>query len=426
MPLHVGRAVADDGIAHGVSFIEGVAGEVQNLVIDAVGNLLRHTVGNRTGNVTLRIAVDKGNTLGINDGVLLLAHGAADHIRLAQGETRQLTEDLNDLLLIDNAAIGDLENGAEQLVLVGDFFWVLGALDEAGDGVHGAGAIEGNDSGDVFNAAGPDAGADGGHAGTFQLEDAHGPALGQHFEGGRIVLRHILHTEGRIFLAYEAGGILQNGEVAQAEKVHLQQAQLLQRGHLVLADGDPVVGGEGDIFADRLFRDDDAGSVGGGVTGHALQGTGDVQQAADGLVPVIELPKGFGEGESLVDGHVQSGRDLFGNPVGVGITDIQHTAHVADGHAGSHGAEGDNLGNVVIPVEAMDIVNNLTATVDTEVNVDIRHGDTLGVQKPLEKEAVFDGVNVGDLQAVGHNAARCAASPGADGDAAAFGIADEV
>ena len=358
--------------------------------------------------------------------MLLLAHGAADHIRLAEGEARQLAEDLNDLLLIDNAAVGDLENGAEQLVLVGDFFRVLGALDEAGDGVHGAGAVESNDSSDVFNAAGPDAGADGGHAGTFQLEDAHGPALGEHLEGGRVVLRHILHTEGGILLAHEAGGILQNGEVAQAEKVHLQQAQLLQRGHLVLADGNPVVGGEGDIFTDRLFRDDDAGSVGGGVAGHALQGTGDIQQAADGFVPVIELTQGFGKGEGLVNGHVQSGWDLLGNPVGVGIADIQHTADVADGHAGSHGAEGDNLGNVVIPIEAMDIVDNFTTAVDAEVNVDIRHGDTLGIQEPLEKEAVFDRVNIGDFQAVGHNAARCAASTGPDGNAAAFGIADEI
>ena len=426
MPLHVGGAVADDGIAHGVGLVEGVAGEVKDLVIDAVGNLLRHAVGHSPGNGAGGIPVDEGDPLGIDDGVLFLAHGAADHVRLAEGEARQLAEDLDDLLLVDDAPVGDLEDRAEQFMLVGDFFRVLGALDKAGDGVHRAGAVEGDDSRDILNAAGPDAGADGCHPRAFQLEDPHRLPLGQHFKGGRVVLWNLLHPEGRLCPAHQAGGILENREVAKAEKVHLQEAQLLQRRHLVLADGDAVIGGEGHILHHRLLGDDHTGGMRGGVAGQALEGAGDVDQLSDRLIPLVELLQGAGELEGLVDGHVQGGGDLLGNPVGVGIADVEHAAHIADGHAGGHGAEGDNLGDVVIAVKAVDIVNHLAAAVDAEVDVDIRHGDAFGIEEALEEEAVFDRIHVRDLQAVGHHAARRAAAAGTDGDAAAFGEADKV
>ncbi len=81
---------------------------------------------------------------------------------------------------------------------------------------------------------------------------------------------------------------------------------------------------------------------------------------------------------------------------------------------------------MVVAVEAVDVVDHLAAAVDAEVHVDIGHADALRVQEALEKEAVFDRVDVGDVQAVADDAARGAAAPGSDGDALSLGIADEV
>ena len=81
---------------------------------------------------------------------------------------------------------------------------------------------------------------------------------------------------------------------------------------------------------------------------------------------------------------------------------------------------------MVIAVETADIVDDLAAAVDAEVHVDIRHGHALRVQKALKEEAVFYRVDIGYMQAVGHDAARGAAAPGADGDAVSLGVADEV
>ena len=81
---------------------------------------------------------------------------------------------------------------------------------------------------------------------------------------------------------------------------------------------------------------------------------------------------------------------------------------------------------MVRAVFTADIVDDLLTAADTEVDIDIRHGDPLRIQESLEIETVFHGFHVGDVQAVGHYAPCSGATPGSHGDAAALGIADEV
>ena len=279
MTLHVGGAVGHDGVADGVGLVEGVAGKVQYLVVDAVGHFLADPICQGPGDVPLRVAMDEGHSLCVDDLVLFLAHGPAYHVRLTQGEARQTAEYLYDLLLVDYAAVGDGEYGPEQLVLVAYFLRVGGALQKTGYAVHGAGAVEGDDSGDILNALGLEGDADPGHAGALQLEHAAGVTGGEHLEGLFVLLAHFLYAEVRGVAAHQLHRILQHRQVPQAQEVHLQKPQLLQGGHGVLADHGLVVGGQGHIFVYRLFGDDHAGGVGGGVAGHALQGLGHVDEA---------------------------------------------------------------------------------------------------------------------------------------------------
>ncbi|MPM71495.1 hypothetical protein SDC9_118460 [bioreactor metagenome] len=75
---------------------------------------------------------------------------------------------------------------------------------------------------------------------------------------------------------------------------------------------------------------------------------------------------------------------------------------------------------------AVDIVYDLSPALVAEVDVDIRHGDALGVEEALEIKAVFHGVHVGDLQTVGHHGAGRRAAPRPHRDALALGVANEV
>src|SRR5699024_1286829 len=101
-------------------------------------------------------------------------------------------------------------------------------------------------------------------------------------------------------------------------------------------------------------------------------------------------------------------------------------ARIAHRLARGHGAEGDYLRDVVVAVLAVDIVYDLAAAAHAEVYVYVGHAHALRIQEALKVEAVFDGVDVGDVQAVADHTARRAAAAGTDGDAAGLGVADEV
>ena len=54
-------------------------------------------------------------------------------------------------------------------------------------------------------------------------------------------------------------------------------------------------------------------------------------------------------------------------------------AYVSYHRTGLHGSEGDNLGHVIGAVFVDQVLDNLATAFDTEIQVDIRHGYTVGV-----------------------------------------------
>ena len=54
------------------------------------------------------------------------------------------------------------------------------------------------------------------------------------------------------------------------------------------------------------------------------------------------------------------------------------------------------MGYTLVAVLLRDPVEHICTPVIVEVHVDIRHGDTVGVEEALEEEVIADGVDVGD------------------------------
>ena len=305
---------------------------------------------------------------------------------------------------------------------------VIFALDEAGDGVHGPGAVQGDDGGDVLDAPGLESGAHPGDPRALQLEHAGGLAGGEHVEDLGVVLGNVLHPEARLPPAHQPGRVLQHRQVPEAQEIHLQQPQLFQGGHGVLADHALVVFCQGHIFIEGFFRDHHACGVGGGVAGNPLQGPGRVDEGVEPGVVVVKLLQGLAQAQRLVQADILSRGHghLLGHGVRFPITHVHGPAHVPDGVPGGHGAEGDDLGHMVGAVFLVYIINNLSPAVHAEIDVDIRHAHPLGVQEALKVKAVFHRVHVGDPQAVAHQGTRGAAPAGANGDALALGVGDEI
>ena len=162
------------------------------------------------------------------------------------------------------------------------------------------------------------------------------------------------------------------------------------------------------------------------MPGHSLQGPGGVDELVDSGVSLVQVRQLFGQLQSVLQGDMGPGRHQLGYGVRLGIRHVQHPAHIPDSGPGRHGAEGDDLGHMVVAVLAPDIVHHLAPAGVAEVHVDIRHGHPLRVQEPLEIEAVLHGVDVRDTQAVGHHAAGGGAAARPHGDSCTLGIVHEI
>ena len=108
------------------------------------------------------------------------------------------------------------------------------------------------------------------------------------------------------------------------------------------------------------------------------------------------------------------------------VRDVHHAGHVADDRARFHGAERNDLGDVLAAVLVRDVLDDFAAPSLAEIDVDIRQRHPLRIQEALENQVVLDGVDVGDPQAVRDEAAggRTAARP--DRDALLARVPDEV
>ena len=102
-----------------MALVECVGSKTRHLVVDLVGHLLGDAVGHAAGALMARLgaAVDEVFPLGLHHVVFLLAHGPADVVGLAEREARQLPEDLHHLLLVDDAAVGDVQDMGQLGVL---------------------------------------------------------------------------------------------------------------------------------------------------------------------------------------------------------------------------------------------------------------------------------------------------------------------
>ena len=159
---------------------------------------------------------------------------------------------------------------------------------------------------------------------------------------------------------------------------------------------------------------------------HSLHLEGRVDQFLDlrvGVVHPLQLGRDF---QCALQRHLQFHRDLLCDHIHILVGHPHHTAHVTDGVAGGHGAKGDDLRHMVSTVFPVDVVDDFLTALIAEVHVKVGHTDTFGVQETLEDEVVADGVDVGDADAVGRNAACTRTTARPHRDALALGVVDII
>ena len=304
------------------------------------------------------------------------------------------------------------------------------AGDEVGDQLHGAGAVERHDGDHVLEPLGPEPPERVPHAGRLELEHPERLGVGQELVGPGVVEGDRVQVDPLASgLRDQLRRVGEHGEGAEAEEVHLQQAELLDRPHRVARDqlGPLGVLVERDVAVEGLVGDDHRGGVDGGVARAALERLGDLPQ-------VLHLPPGVHRlrelralGERVVEGDVEREvGDELRDPVHLVVGQAEDAPDVPDGGLGAERAKGDDMGDPVAPVLLGHVADHLVAPVVGEVHVHVGHRDSLRVQEALEEEAVADRVDVRDAEAVRGERARRRPPAGADRDPPRPRVGDEV
>ena len=218
-------------------------------------------------------------------------------------------------------------------------------------------------------------------------------------------------------------------EVAQAQEVHLQQAQRLARRVVELRDDRAVLRAlhDRDDVGERVGAHDNRTRVHAPLTRQALQ----AERVLDDLVRVgvllVELTELRGLRvalillvEDAVDRDILA-HDRRGQRLGELLPDLEvlaeDTGGVLQGLLGLNRAVGDDLADTVLAVLALDVGNDLVAPAFIEVDVEVGHRDSFGVEESLEDQTVIEGVQLGDFHGVSHHRARTRATARSHADA---------
>ena len=420
--LEIGRLIGHPRIAGSMRLVEGVGGELLPVGPYLLKNL-------RIVSVFLA-TLDEFRLHGVDDVLLLLTHRLTQGIALATGEVGQLSAQEHHLLLIDGDAVGVLEVFLHAVDGVGDGLQAVFTLDEVGDVVHGARTIEGIHGDEILEDGGVQLTQILLHACRLELEGADGLALLIELEGLGVVdgdgVEVYVDATG---LLDDSTGLLHLREGLQAEEVHLDESCRLDDMAVVLGTVGlgvlevGVVGSRhGHPVANRVAADDEATGMDARATHGALEHLGILDGVGQSRIGAgLGLAQLGGTLDGVGQIHLQVvARDGVFQPVGNGLAQcidrvqrhLLYACHILDAVLGGHGGIGDDVGTVLVAVFVFHPFQHTASSVVVEVGIDIGQRDTVGVQETLEQQVVFQRVDLGDAQTVGHHRACGRATAG--------------
>ncbi len=168
--------------------------------------------------------------------------------------------------------------------------------------------------------------------------------------------------------------------------------------------------------------------MGGGVPGQAFKSLRDVEGAADQRVGIARrLQPRLVVDRALERNRIEHVlRHQLAQAVDLPVRHLQHAADIAQHAARLQRAEGDDLCHLLAAVLFLYVADDLVAPLLTEVDVEIRHGNALRIEKALKQEFEADRVEIGNGQRIGDQRAGARAASGPDRNAFGFRPLDEI
>ena len=306
---------------------------------------------------------------------------------------------------------------------------------------HRAGAVERQGRGDILEVVRLHHPQQGTQTAAVELEDAEGVAAAEQLVGGRVghVLGQRVQVDVLVAVGLDVGDrVVEDGEVAQPQEVHLDQPERLAGRVVELGDDLAVLlpTHDRDDVDDRVRGHDDAGGVHAPLPLQALQPAGGLEDLGGVGVLLEHLAQLGGLDVALVLGVVDAGqRDALAHDVrrhrlGQLLAHRERVPHHAGGVLerllGLDRAVGDDHRHPLVAVLLGHIVDDLAAATIIEVDVEVGHGHTVRVEEALEEQSVLQRIEVGDAHGVGDHGAGSRTTAGSDADAVVLRPVDEV
>ncbi len=295
------------------------------------------------------------------------------------------------------------------------------------DLVHGSRPVKGNPGYDILEGGWPELLHELLHAGAFQLKHTIRIPLAEH-----IINRCIIQRNGIDIKLFPVAPpnhpdrIPDHRQGAQTEKIHFQQSQLFQRSHGKLGGNTIIVFLQRNIIRHRLPGDQNTGRMSGCMSRQSFQLPGHINQGPGGGILPVEHFQLLIPFHCLVNGHSDFIGNHPGNPIHFAIGHVQSPSHIPDGSSGCHGAKGNDLGHMILPIFPNDIINDFLPSFIAEIHINIRHADTLRIQEALKQQAVLHRIDLRDIQGIGHQTPGGTASTRSDNNPVVPGIFDKV
>ena len=108
--LQICCLVGNNCIGCCMGLIKGILCKINHIIIDLICSFLINSICNTSGNSLCFISINKVLALLFHDRGLLFGHCTAHQVASAQSITCQITDDLHNLLLIDNTPIRRLQD----------------------------------------------------------------------------------------------------------------------------------------------------------------------------------------------------------------------------------------------------------------------------------------------------------------------------
>ena len=353
--------------------------------------------------------------------------------------------DRHHLLLVDDEAVAGVEDVLQRLLELGmdrrDRLQAVLAqrVVDVRVRTHRARAVERDDGRDVFEVVGLHLPQQRAHRPAVELEHAECVAPGEQVVGALVVEREVFEHRPEAAVRLDVvEGVVDDREVAQPQEVHLDEAEGLARRVVELRDDLAVLLPlhDRDDVDQRVARHDDARRVHAPLPLQVLEaerrledrlrlgvGLDEGPDVAGLLVARVILVEDAGERDVLAhDRGRHRLRELLAHAEG----EAEHAARVLERLLRLDGAVGHDLGDALVAVLLGDVLDDLAATTLVEVDVEVGHRDAVGVQEPLEDEAVLQRVEVGDAHRVGGHRAGAGATARTHADAVVLRPVDEV